>query len=89
VNECNAQREPRGGHANNALGLCTLIIFGATGDLTKRLLVPALLNLHFDGKLSPNFSVVAVGRKTLTNKAFCESLVDENQSDQNNRDSDI
>ncbi len=74
MNESNAQQEPRGGDDENALGLCTLIIFGATGDLTKRLLVPALLNLHFDGKLSSNFSVVAVGRRTLTNKAFCESL---------------
>lgn len=34
---------------------CIMIIFGASGDLTKRLLVPALYNLACDGLLSDNF----------------------------------
>jgi glucose-6-phosphate 1-dehydrogenase len=39
---------------------CTLVIFGASGELTKRLLIPALHNLAHDQVLDPYFSVVAV-----------------------------
>ncbi len=37
---------------------CIMLIFGASGDLTKRLLVPALYNLACDGLLSENFAVL-------------------------------
>ena len=37
---------------------CIMVIFGASGDLTKRLLVPALYNLHCDGLLAKNFAVL-------------------------------
>jgi glucose-6-phosphate 1-dehydrogenase len=39
---------------------CTLVIFGARGDLTKRLLVPALYNLAVAGLLPPGFKLVGV-----------------------------
>ena len=38
---------------------CTLVIFGATGDLTRRKLVPALYNIARDRLLPPGFSVAA------------------------------
>ena len=41
---------------------CTLVIFGATGDLTHRLLMPALYNLARWGLLSENFAIVGVAR---------------------------
>ena len=41
---------------------CTLVIFGAAGDLTKRLLVPALYNLRRAGLLPEAFSVIGVAR---------------------------
>jgi glucose-6-phosphate 1-dehydrogenase len=41
---------------------CTMVIFGATGDLTKRKLFPALYQLAAEHLLAPNFSVLAVGR---------------------------
>ena len=41
-------------------GPCVLIIFGAGGDLTKRLLVPSLANLARSGLLSAQFRVIAV-----------------------------
>ena len=37
---------------------CTVIIFGATGDLTHRKLVPALYNLAADGELPPTTRLV-------------------------------
>ena len=40
----------------------TLVIFGATGDLTKRLLVPALVNLCQDGLLGP-LKIIGIGSR--------------------------
>jgi glucose-6-phosphate 1-dehydrogenase len=50
-----------GGKAERA-DPCTMVIFGATGDLTKRKLFPALYQLAAEHLLAPNFSVLAVGR---------------------------
>ncbi|MFC0397605.1 glucose-6-phosphate dehydrogenase [Paraburkholderia rhizosphaerae] len=41
---------------------CTLVIFGAGGDLTKRLLIPALYNLVVDGLLDDGMQVIGVNR---------------------------
>jgi glucose-6-phosphate 1-dehydrogenase len=41
---------------------CTMVIFGATGDLTKRKLFPALYQLAAEHLLAPHFAVLAVGR---------------------------
>src|SRR5882724_5202448 len=41
---------------------CTLVIFGAGGDLTKRLLMPAIYNLARDKLLSDKFAIIAVDR---------------------------
>ena len=52
-----------------------LIIFGASGDLTARKLIPAVFNL-FKGKLLPeNFVVLGVGRKHLGDDGFREKTV--------------
>lgn len=53
---------------------CIMVIFGASGDLTKRLLVPALYNLACDGLLSENFAVLGTGRSKISNAAFRESM---------------
>lgn len=44
-------------------GKCFLIIFGGTGDLTHRKLLPAFYNLGVNNLLPENFSLVAVGRR--------------------------
>jgi glucose-6-phosphate 1-dehydrogenase len=41
---------------------CTLVIFGASGDLTKRLLAPSLRNLDADGLLPARFAVIGFSR---------------------------
>lgn len=46
--------------AASAPEACTLILFGATGDLTQRKIVPALYNLAKGGELPPEFAVVGV-----------------------------
>lgn len=49
-----------------------LVILGASGDLTKRLLMPALLNLACDGLLPEGFAVVGMGRDVMTSEEFRE-----------------
>jgi len=56
---------------------CIMVIFGASGDLTKRLLVPALYNLACDGLLSDNFAVLGVGRSEITDEEFRTSMASE------------
>ena len=49
---------------------CTLVIFGAHGDLTKRLLTPALYNLFGAGLLDDNFKVIGVDRVDGSNESW-------------------
>ena len=56
---------------------CIMLIFGASGDLTKRLLVPSLYNLACDGLLSDNFAVLGVGRSEITDAQFRASMMGE------------
>jgi len=53
---------------------CALVIFGATGDLTKRKLVPALYALSVQGLLPNGFTVVGAGRTDLGDEAFRAAL---------------
>ncbi|VCU72163.1 Glucose-6-phosphate 1-dehydrogenase [Pigmentiphaga humi] len=53
---------------------CTLVIFGATGDMTGRLLMPALYNLARVGALDPAFRVIGIGRRELDDAAFRDGL---------------
>lgn len=45
---------------------CLVVIFGASGDLTKRKLLPALYHLEQSGLLPQDFSVVGVARRDLS-----------------------
>jgi len=55
---------------------CALVIFGATGDLTKRKLMPALYNLARSGLLPDDFAVVAFARRVHATEAFRRELSD-------------
>ncbi|HVE65747.1 MAG TPA: glucose-6-phosphate dehydrogenase, partial [Thermoanaerobaculia bacterium] len=52
----------------------TLVIFGASGDLTRRLLAPALSHLYRDGAISPDFAVVGVARTPYDDGEFRRRL---------------
>jgi len=49
---------------------CIFVIFGASGDLTRRKLLPALYNLAESGHLSPSFAVVGVARHQIDEATF-------------------
>jgi len=51
-----------------------LVIFGASGDLTKRKLIPALYELHTQNLLPEKFAVLGVSRTALTDAAFRENM---------------
>ena len=53
---------------------CVMVIFGATGDLTKRKLIPALLNLAQEEVLSKQFAIVGFAVNDLTTESFRETL---------------
>jgi glucose-6-phosphate 1-dehydrogenase len=48
----------------------TLVIFGATGDLARRKLLPALYNLAHEGALPERFDLIGVSRSEMTDDAF-------------------
>ena len=51
-------------------GPCVMVIFGATGDLTQRKLIPALYNLLKSGLISDQFAVVGTGRDDYSAEKF-------------------
>jgi len=53
---------------------CVMVVFGASGDLTRRLLVPALYNLHCDGLLAANTAVLGVGRGAMSDEEFRDRM---------------
>ena len=54
-----------------------MVIFGASGDLTKRKLIPALYNLRKAQLLSENFAVIGVARAEMHDKEFRSRLRDD------------
>lgn len=51
-----------------------VVLFGATGDLVMRKLVPALYPLYKGGVLSPDVRIIGVARSALTRDEFCERM---------------
>src|SRR5712692_1021275 len=52
---------------------CVLVIFGASGDLTKRKLIPGLYNLACVGCMNPEFEVLGIGRTPMSSEEFRKS----------------
>jgi len=55
---------------------CSIIIFGVTGDLAHRLVMPALYNLAAGKLLPENFCIVGVARKGMTTDQLRDSLME-------------
>lgn len=62
------ERTPTG--APRQAGPCVMVIFGATGDLTARKLMPALYNLAKSNLLSREFAIVGAARNDYTTEQF-------------------
>ena len=55
---------------------CSVVIFGATGDLTHRKLLPALYNLSADGELPPAVTVIGFARRPKSDDDFRREMED-------------
>jgi glucose-6-phosphate 1-dehydrogenase len=55
-------------------GPCAFVIFGATGDLTKRLLIPALCHLKHAHLLPEDFALIGVSRTELSGEEFVTAI---------------
>ena len=56
--------------------MTSVVIFGASGDLTKRKLIPALFNLHLKGRLADDVRIVGYARRPYSDDAFRERMAE-------------
>src|SRR5579863_3921603 len=56
---------------------CAMVIFGASGDLTKRKLIPALYNLAKENLLSKEFALIGFARSDMSSDQFRKLIGDE------------
>ena len=62
------------GESRKPLELCSIVIFGASGDLTARKLIPALYHLHKEKQMPPDFRIVGFARREKTDATWREEL---------------
>src|SRR5215467_4538878 len=53
---------------------CSIVIFGASGDLTSRKLIPALYHLHKEKQMPPDFRIVGFARREKTDASWRQEL---------------
>ncbi len=54
----------------------TFVLFGGTGDLTKKKLVPAIANLVHEGKIREDSTIIGISRKKMSHEQYKKYLVD-------------
>ena len=62
------------GEARKALEPCSIVIFGASGDLTSRKLIPALYHLCLEKQMPPDFRIVGFARREKTDATWRDEL---------------
>ena len=60
--------------SNRIADPCSIVFFGATGDLVKRMLMPAMYNLRLGGVLPTQFGIVGFSRSKISNDDFREQM---------------
>src|ERR1700691_798987 len=65
---------------------CVLVIFGASGDLTERKLVPGLYNLACVGCMNPQFEVLGIGRTPMSTQEFRKNTAEAAAKSKDTRD---
>jgi glucose-6-phosphate 1-dehydrogenase len=72
----NPLRDPRDMRLPTIAGPCGLIIFGVTGDLARRKLLPAVYDLSHRGLLPPGFALVGFARRDWADQDFLQVVHD-------------
>src|SRR5258708_12695668 len=55
---------------------CTVVLFGASGDLAKRKVIPAMYDLAIHNALGPRYAILGFARTSMSEDAFRTSLSD-------------
>ena len=77
VGEAEATEEDAGGVMSNAGDedeMLSFVVFGASGDLAKKKIYPALFALYFDGRLPENFMIYGYARSSMTTEEFRDKI---------------
>src|SRR5699024_6882509 len=76
----NPLRDPHDRRLPRIAGPCSLVIFGVTGDLARKRLLPAVYDLAAAGLLPPGFGLVGFGRREWSHaefRSFVEDAVEQ------------
>jgi glucose-6-phosphate 1-dehydrogenase len=76
LSELVAEMPTKGHSPDQPADPCAIVIFGASGDLARRKLIPALYDLSIHGLLPSGFAIVGFARTTLTDDAFRQNAGD-------------
>lgn len=68
--------EPAASRSISPADPCSIVIFGASGDLSRRKLIPALYSLAAQNCLARRFAIVGFARTPMTDEAFQQTAVD-------------
>jgi len=72
VTAANPLRDPRDRRIPQVAGPCVLVLFGVTGDLSRKKLMPAVYDLANRGLLPPGFSLVGFARRDWEDEDFAQ-----------------
>ncbi|WP_235681040.1 glucose-6-phosphate dehydrogenase [Tomitella gaofuii] len=72
----NPLRDPRDRRLPRIAGPCSLVIFGVTGDLARKKLLPSVYDLAAAGLLPPGFGLVGFGRREWSDDEFRQFVLD-------------
>src|ERR1700674_587350 len=61
---------PSGSENSSVSEPCTVVLFGASGDLAKRKVIPALYDLAAHNSLGPRYAIMGFARTPMTDEAF-------------------
>jgi len=76
VSTANPLRDPRDRRIPRVAGPCVLVLFGVTGDLSRKKLMPAVYDLANRGLLPPGFSLVGFARRDWEHEDFAQVIHD-------------
>ena len=76
VEERNPLRDPRDRRLPRVAGPCGLVLFGVTGDLSRKKLMPAIYDLANRGLLPPGFALVGFARRDWADEDFAQVVHD-------------
>jgi glucose-6-phosphate 1-dehydrogenase len=74
--DANKDREPTRKQSITPADPCTIVIFGASGDLARRKLIPALFSLAAQNCLARRFAIIGFARTPMSDESFQKTAVD-------------